>query len=1189
MELSLIYSAFILLILLTTADPTEFDNQCPTSRRLLLFGGSNLPTGEKKTHRISSSSKTSLPSSPPKYARSGDSRGLIVFIRPQSPLERGHKGRSYSHLLKTKLYPDKVKIKIKRSEKPKIKQQQQQQLQKKDSTQQKSSIATKTQDLVAIHDQELSRCRALLHIDSTEQIQDKKVKKVKRDKPTKQAISTKLKNITNQAVKNVKKKIVTPKATISINNKKVKAPKTTKETNSDKKKVINNISNNKINHDEPSNLPVNDIPIKTSSSQSSTNTKSKRDKQETIPIVEVISNTFDTNEDEIPKKNNSVVNRAFNFVKNMFQLSDDLLENNHLPENRIIDISNGPQQQQQQQQQHHHHSRKLLTIDEYDNDNETPIILCNNTDFNLNLNDENLIEKEGDDDDNLSFLVASISKRQLLSVKTGKNTATSKTSNTKEKKSKSATNIDVNKRKVGWNYRYRISRYLDSEKSKNTGNKNRANGARKTKSVKQDDQQVNSKSNNKKANSLNEAKISKRKLLSCGIDNDEYCETDDISNPDIVNTVTIIENFVPKRSLLSSKTKHKVEEDHSDDDENDHHHHHHHKANTRREKKSFDELTDPVAIVDSYERGLFKPRVGYQFRYRVSNYINSLRENIREDQERLKLGLQAIKRKTPQELNGRSKRVLDKPSVSNSEELKKQEETLAKQQVDNRPKAGWAYRYRISRMNEAKLRGEYIDPVEEKHKVLPHDEKIKHTDHKKSRHHDTKSTERENGLDPELSQISEEGRRVGWAFRYRVRQKLDFLKKQYAETGVPFNITTLGGKRLKKSDDSKTKSTEKKTVEAVEEKTDDNKESAGWEYRYRLSNMHEAQKSDKKKSSKSEKPEKVSVDEQLDPVLAKLTPEQRSVGWQYRYRIRNKLDEVKATGSEQNQNGKRKKKSAPKQKGKKKLTKKTDNIDKTPFMDYFRRGSSYILSDLVPTTKKSICLLPLPISFSFCTEEAKSQISSSSSNKKKLKKLSKKKLNTKKEHRAKQFIHYRVKKLGADDKATERRVDEAMKRLYKRPSLPPVQTPPLPPNYEKSEYKRSNNDESLKKKIGVDSKRTKNKKQNQIIGTEVKGKNKHISIPTNTTVSTLPIEDIPTTTSSPGLRSISEVIKEEAATILNTQRSSPTTPEEINAEIEEAKEVTREHAKLKEPTHTDDATSRGEEDNDVISNKNVKK
>ncbi|CAF5124049.1 unnamed protein product, partial [Rotaria socialis] len=67
------------------------------------------------------------------------------------------------------------------------------------------------------------------------------------------------------------------------------------------------------------------------------------------------------------------------------------------------------------------------------------------------------------------------------------------------------------------------------------------------------------------------------------------------------------------------------------------------KVNERRRKKSYEEITDPVEIVSSYERGLFKPRVGWQFRYRVSRYIDSLRQNIREDQERLKLGLEAIK------------------------------------------------------------------------------------------------------------------------------------------------------------------------------------------------------------------------------------------------------------------------------------------------------------------------------------------------------------------------------------------------------------------------------------------------------------------------------------------------------------------------------------------------------------------
>ena len=41
-------------------------------------------------------------------------------------------------------------------------------------------------------------------------------------------------------------------------------------------------------------------------------------------------------------------------------------------------------------------------------------------------------------------------------------------------------------------------------------------------------------------------------------------------------------------------------------------------------------------------------------------------------------------------------------------------------------------------------------------------------------------------LDPELRQISNEGRRVGWVYRYRVRQKLDHLKRQRAGERIDF-------------------------------------------------------------------------------------------------------------------------------------------------------------------------------------------------------------------------------------------------------------------------------------------------------------------------------------------------------------------------------------------------------------------
>jgi hypothetical protein len=155
------------------------------------------------------------------------------------------------------------------------------------------------------------------------------------------------------------------------------------------------------------------------------------------------------------------------------------------------------------------------------------------------------------------------------------------------------------------------------------------------------------------------------------------------SDQEIVDSLLVVEDFVPKRQLLASKKASKIkvktheeeeEEEKVDEDDDDYEEEEEEdgadtgKTSERRRIKSLEELTDPVEIVRSYDRGLFKPRVGWQFRYRVSRYIDSLRENIREDQHRLKLGLQAIKRKTPQELSGRRKRVLDKPFESETEQ-----------------------------------------------------------------------------------------------------------------------------------------------------------------------------------------------------------------------------------------------------------------------------------------------------------------------------------------------------------------------------------------------------------------------------------------------------------------------------------------------------------------------------------------
>ena len=103
------------------------------------------------------------------------------------------------------------------------------------------------------------------------------------------------------------------------------------------------------------------------------------------------------------------------------------------------------------------------------------------------------------------------------------------------------------------------------------------------------------------------------------------------------------------------------------------------------------------------------------------------------------------------------------------------------------------------------------------------------------------------------------------------------------ETGIPFDWETLGGggKREKKV----TTTTEKSPTVTPEERNKEGSKNVGWKYRYRVSKMKEAQKYEAAESSKTarQKQDQLPPHERLDPVLAKLTPEQRSVGWQYRF------------------------------------------------------------------------------------------------------------------------------------------------------------------------------------------------------------------------------------------------------------------------------------------------------------------
>ncbi|CAM4937804.1 unnamed protein product [Rotaria socialis] len=1177
MDLSLFYFLFTIFILLPTADQAEFNlDSCPTSRRLLFFGRFNFSLGEKKVDHVSSLLKSS--SSPSKHVRRDQKPGVtVVYVRPQTSSELGKKVRSFSHLLKPKLVKKEEQTTVKNIKLQQKKTKVKKAIQKKKATQHN----TKTRDLVAINDEERDRCRALLHIDQETIVTP--IKKSKKTKDPKKLKPSKERNVTTEA----KIKVVTPTKPLPVKNDKQKSQKSkpekvnTKSTSNEKKKPTNKPSETQpltpplppptINQapKKPQTPPP--TPPKSSTPPlppppppiSQTSTKSKREKAP--PNIAAPSDVNEEINIDHNEKNNSVVDRAYHFVRNMFQLSDDILENNYTHDDDQILSSINEEQ--------HRQSRKLLSIDD-----EEEIILNDNDRHDWDFDELN--EKPSFVSFNeLPLSYVNVLKRQLLSVKKTKGSIPTEDSFIRSKKTNSA----ANKPKVGWTYRYRISRFLADKKSKRSVHDRKPIGGGKIHPPS---------AINKKISSSAHTKFSKRKLLGFESDDESDSHTNYISNEDIVNTVSITQDFVPKRQLFAAK-KVVVHEEETEDEHNIE------KVNERRRKKSYEEITDPVEIVSSYERGLFKPRVGWQFRYRVSRYIDSLRQNIREDQERLKLGLEAIKRKTPQELSGRRKRVLDKPFAS-------EEQEVAPPAEDNKPTVGWRYRYRISKMLEAKARGEYIDDEEEKRQARL-DPQRKQSGLGKPINDDDECVEWEyDNLDPELRKISEEGRRVGWAYRYRVRRKLDELKRQQAENGIAFDLETLTSELDKKEATTPTIT----TAVPTESEAEVNKKSVGWQYRYRVSKMLEAQKREAAEAQlKDKKDDHVPLHERLDPELARLTPEERAVGWQYRYRIRRKLDAIK-DATRESQAGKHRKHRRDKEKILKKVEESIetilniDDIDETPFMEYFRRSSSYILFGLLPAGRKSICLLPLPVKFSFCYENAEvtdtlasttttTTSTTTTAETDFTKRTSSKKTRTKKEKRSpKQSVPSSSIKSGTSDETI---VESVVKPVSKTP-VKTIEKPQKKPvrqrlqsstRYQNDEQVRHFDEEEqpIKKVIGVDSQRNKNKKQNQIIGKEVKVKQKNSQttpLPVTTTTSSSriktatsspvveapvtkptpktttappsppPVVETPLSTTTPApLRSISEIIQEEATTFVTTKA---TYPEETAEEINEANE-----------------------------------
>jgi len=80
-------------------------------------------------------------------------------------------------------------------------------------------------------------------------------------------------------------------------------------------------------------------------------------------------------------------------------------------------------------------------------------------------------------------------------------------------------------------------------------------------------------------------------------------------------------------------------------------------------------------------------------------------------------------------------------------------------------------------MLAAKQRGEYIDDEELKRQARLDQKRKQPGLAKPTAADDEECLEWEYDIDPELRKIGEEGRRVGWDYRYRIRRKLDELKQ----------------------------------------------------------------------------------------------------------------------------------------------------------------------------------------------------------------------------------------------------------------------------------------------------------------------------------------------------------------------------------------------------------------------------
>ncbi|CAF1017570.1 unnamed protein product [Didymodactylos carnosus] len=731
-------------------------------------------------------------------------------------------------------------------------------------------------------------------------------------------------------------------------------------------------------------------------------------------------------------KNVNVVGRAYYFVKNMFQLADDNVEND---KKESVFVSHNDALEDNERQEYNeipHQKRKILSIIDDDLDamvyNDFP---AHNIDLNFHENnvinmdkvvnkqcmDQNLCDHQQLYDDLVDL--STIPKRRLLATQSSKISK-----HKKQKQNKTDTiNMVSDEPQVAGQYRHRISPYIDAQQQSIVKQKNKRN--KKKKSISQLTDQV-----------CKEKLSTHDDIQNGGISS--QCQLPIVKTDEKVNSVLITEGFVPKTTIIEldnlfmkrqllakQRVIREEQEDEETDDEEEINQDEEEEDNSLQQNTK--EPLEPQDIVRSYENGLYKPRVGWQFRYRISRYIDSLRENIREDRERLKQGLKNIERKTTEEFSDRKN--IRKTKVKSIDDKILKEET---KEATVKPNVGFRYRYRVSKMLEAKRNGDYIDDAEEKRKARQKNNLEHNQDVLKKK---DVNIESKNDMDQNLEKLKKEEKDVGWKYRYRIRQKLTELKRKYP--AIPISNDAPGRERLKKT-------VVKKSNSDQQPKDQENK-NVGWNYRYRVSKMLEEQKHEKTDGKTLTKPKLklkakvVNEKEELVPDLSNLTPEQKVVGWAYRYRIRRKLDAIRnetlrTIGGKRLKNKKSSNdtitattthETIQKTKQKQSQIKKFVNTDDRKETMLFSKPFNYVIYDRLPAFRNSICRLLIRLPFCGDTDDETSRQKDDPKPQ-----VQKKKLKTKKEQRAKQFIRTKASKLVSDDD-NDKPIDETLKKYMK--------------------------------------------------------------------------------------------------------------------------------------------------------------